>query len=55
MNLQQFTPLPYDYLIHALGAIVTASQAENYDACNVWIKEIKLVLVNHQYSVRWGK
>lgn len=36
--------MPFDYIYHALGAIVTASQAENYDACNVWIKEIKLVL-----------
>lgn len=46
MNLHQFTPLPYDYLIHVLGAIVSASQAENYDACNTWIKEIKLVLTS---------
>ena len=51
MNLQQFTPLPYDYLIHVLGAIVTASQAENYDACNVWIKKIKLVLTSPEQVV----
>ena len=51
MNLHQFTPLPYDYLIHVLGAIVTASQAENYDACNVWIKEIKLVLTSPEQVV----
>lgn len=51
MNLHQFTPLPYDYLIHVLGAIVTASQAENYDACNVWITEIKLVLTSPEQVV----
>ncbi len=51
MNLHQFTPLPFDYIYHALGAIVTASQAENYDACNVWIKEIKLVLTSPEQVV----
>lgn len=51
MNLHQFTPLPFDYIYHALGAIVTASQAENYDACNTWIKEIKLVLTSPEKVV----
>lgn len=51
MNLYQFTPLPFDYIYHALGAIVTASQAENYDACNVWIKEFKLVLTSPEQVV----
>lgn len=43
--------MPFDYIYHALGAIVTASQAENYDACNVWIKEIKLVLTSPEQVV----
>ena len=51
MNLHQITPLPFDYIYHALGAIVTASQAENYDACNTWIKEIKLVLTSPEKVV----
>ena len=51
MNLHQITPLPFDYIYHALGAIVTASQAENYDACNTWIKEIKLVLTSPEQVV----
>ena len=51
MNLHQFTPLPFDYLCQVLGAIVSASQAENYDACNTWIKEIKLVLTSPEKVV----
>lgn len=38
--------LSYEYFFHILGAIVTASQAENYDACNTWIKEIKNILAS---------
>lgn len=38
--------LSYEYFFHVLGAIVTASQAENYDACNTWIKEIKKILTS---------
>lgn len=38
--------LSYEYFFHVLGAIVTASQAENYDACNIWIKEMKNILAS---------
>lgn len=38
--------LSYEYFFHVLGAIVTASQAENYDACNTWIKEMKNILAS---------
>ena len=37
--------LPFYYLFHTIGAIRTASQAENYAACNLWLKEIRQVLV----------
>lgn len=51
MNLHPLTSLPYDYLIHVLGAIVTASTAENYDVCNIWIKEIQQVLTSPEQVV----
>lgn len=51
MGLHGLTPLSFEYLFHLLGAIVSASQAENYDACNSWIKEINLVLTSSQVAV----
>lgn len=51
MGLHQLTPMSFDYLFHILGAIVSASQAENYDACNIWIKEIKLTLTSPEEVV----
>lgn len=46
MGLNKLTPLLFCYLFHHLGAIVSASQAENYSACNLWIKEVKQTLIS---------
>ena len=46
MGLNKTVPLSFNYLFHLLGAIVSASQAENYDACNIWINEIKRTLIS---------
>ena len=46
MGLNKTVPLSFNYLFHLLGAIVSASQAENYDACNIWINEIKRTLTS---------
>lgn len=46
MGLNTTVPLSFSYLFHLLGAIVSASQAENYDACNIWINEIKRTLTS---------
>ena len=45
MGLNKSLPLSFYYLFHTIGAIRTASQAENYTACNFWLKEIRQVLV----------
>lgn len=45
MGLNKSLPLSFYYLFHSIGAIRTASQAENYAACNLWLKEIRQVLV----------
>lgn len=46
MGLNKTVPLSFDYLFHLLGAIVSASQAGNYDACNTWLDEIKRMLTS---------
>lgn len=46
MGLNKSVPLTFNYLFHIVGAIRTASQAENYTACNLWLKEIRQVLVS---------
>lgn len=46
MGLNKGVPLSFSYLFHLLGAIVSASQAENYEACNIWITEIKQTLTS---------
>lgn len=46
IGLNNTVPLSFYYLFHLVGAIRTASQAENYTACNLWLKEIRQVLVS---------
>lgn len=46
MGLNKTIPLSFNYLFHLLGAIVSASQAENYDACNIWLAEIQRTLTS---------
>lgn len=46
MGLNKTIPLSFYYLFHIVGAIRSASQAENYTACNLWLKEIRQVLVS---------
>lgn len=46
MGLNKTIPLSFYYLFHFVGAIRSASQAENYTACNLWLKEIRQVLVS---------
>lgn len=46
MGINKTIPLSFSYLFHLLGAIVSASQAENYEACNIWITEIKQTLTS---------
>lgn len=46
MGLNKTVPLAFNYLFHLLGAIVSASQAENYDACNIWLAEIQRTLTS---------
>lgn len=46
MGLNKTVPLSFYYLFHLLGAIVSASQAENYDACNIWLAEIQRTLTS---------
>lgn len=46
MGLNKTVPLSFYYLFHLLGAIVSASQAENYDACNIWLTEIQRTLTS---------
>lgn len=36
--------LVFEYLFHLLDSLASASKAENYDACNLWVNEIKQVL-----------
>ena len=48
MGIQISLPLSFYYLFNTLGAIVIASQAENFDACNLWVKEITQVLTSPQ-------
>lgn len=45
MGLNKYLPLAYNYLYYTIDAIFTAAQAENYDACNVWLKEINHTLI----------
>ena len=45
MGLNKSLPLSFYYLFHTISAIRKASQAENYAACNLWLKEIRQVLV----------
>lgn len=44
MGIQRSNPLSFYYLFYTLNAITTASQAENYQACNLWVMEITQVL-----------
>lgn len=46
MGIQRSNPLPFYYLFYTLNAITTASQAENYQACDLWTKEIIQVLTS---------
>lgn len=46
LGLNKSMPLAFYYLFHIIGAIRTASQAENYIACNLWLKEICQVLTS---------
>lgn len=57
MGLNSSVPLSFYYLFHIVGAIRTASQAENYTACNLWLKEVQQVLVSPELvSIpTWGK
>lgn len=57
IGLNNSVPLSFYYLFHIVGAIRTASQAENYTACNLWLKEVRQVLVSPELlSIpTWGK
>lgn len=46
MGLNKSLPLAFYYLFYTCEAISTAAQAENFEACNVWLREIKHTFVN---------
>ena len=54
MGLNKGYPLPFRYLFHILGSIVSASQVENYNACNIWIGEIKRTIVTPEQIIMPG-
>lgn len=44
LGQREYVSLAFEYLFHLLDALASASKAENYDACNLWVNEIKQVL-----------
>lgn len=46
MGLNKTVPLSFSFLFHLLGAIVSASQAGNYEACNTWLNEMRKTLTS---------
>ena len=44
LGQREYVSLAFEYLFHLLDALASASKAENYDACNLWVNEIKRVL-----------
>ena len=44
LGQREYASLAFEYLFHLLDALASVSKAENYDACSLWVNEIKQVL-----------
>lgn len=44
LGRREYVSLAFEYLFHLLDSLASASKAENYEACNLWVSEIKQVL-----------